>query len=92
LARPENDGTGWVFAGRFFSLMGGFLGVLIGLVLMQSTKTLPDGRKVYTYDEETRKQGKTILYISLIVTAIVLTIILTKSYLIVTEKWFEWEI
>ena len=90
LARPDKEGAGWVFAGRFFSLMGGFLGVLIGLVLMQSTKTLPDGRKVYTYDEETRKQGKTILYLSLIVTAIVLTIILTKSYLIVTGNWFEW--
>lgn len=90
LARPDKEGVGWVFAGRFFSLMGGFLGVLIGLVLMQSTKTLPDGRKVYTYDEDTRKQGKTILYISILVTAITLTIILSKSYLIVSENWFEW--
>lgn len=90
LAKPEHEGRGWVFAGRFFALMGGFFGVLIGLVLLQSTKTLPNGRKVYTYDEITRKQGKTILYISLIVTSIVLTIILTKSYLIVTENWFEW--
>jgi hypothetical protein len=90
LARPEQEGRGWVFAGRFFALMGGFFGVLIGLVLIQSTKTLPDGRKVYTYDEETRKQGKNILYISLIVTAIVLTITLSKSYLIVTENWFKW--
>jgi hypothetical protein len=89
LARPEQEGRGWVLAGRFFALMGGFFGVLIGLVLIQSTKTLPDGRKVYTYDEETRKQGKTILYISLIVTAIVLAITLSKSYLIVTENWFE---
>jgi hypothetical protein len=90
LAKPEQEGRGWVFAGRFFALMGGFFGVLIGLVLIQSTKTLPDGRKVYTYDDETRKQGKNILYLSLIVTAVVLTIFLSKSYLIVTENWFEW--
>lgn len=89
LAKPEQEGKAWIYAGRFFSLMGGFFGILIGLVLVQSTKTLPDGRKVYTYDEETRKKGKNILYISLIVTAIVLTIMLTRSFLIVSGNWYE---
>lgn len=34
---------------------------------MQSTKTLPDGRKVYAYDEATRKKAKRIFIISMIV-------------------------
>ncbi|HUP13893.1 MAG TPA: hypothetical protein VM187_16845 [Niastella sp.] len=90
LAKPEKEGKALIFAGRFFSIMGGFFGVLVGLVLIQSTKTLPDGRKVFTYDEETRKQGKNILYISLIVTAVALTIMLSKSFLIVSGNWLEW--
>lgn len=90
LAKPEQEGKAWVYAGRFFSVMGGFFGILIGLVLIQSTKTLPDGRKVFTYDDETRKQGKNILYISIVVTVIVLVITLSKSYLIVTKNWLKW--
>ncbi|OQP64542.1 hypothetical protein [Niastella populi] len=85
LARPEHEGAGWVFAGRFFAIMGGFFGVLIGLVLLQSTKTLPDGRKVYTYDEQTRKKGKTILIVSLIVFAVCLFFGLSSGYVFVTD-------
>ena len=85
LAKPEHEGRGWVFAGRFFAVMGGFFGVLIGLVLLQSTKTLPDGRKVYTYDEETRKQGKTILIVSLIVFVVCLIFGLFGGYVFVTD-------
>jgi hypothetical protein len=80
LARPEQEGRSWVHAGYFFSAMGGFFGVLIGLVLLQSTKTLPNGRKVYTYDEATRKQAKLIVVISLIVFVVTLTLGLYKWY------------
>lgn len=80
LARPEKEEKGWVYAGYFFALTGGFFGVLIGLVLLQSTKTLPDGRKVRTYDEATRKQAKTILFLSLIVFAVCLTLKLTGKF------------
>jgi len=80
LARPESEEKGWVYAGYFFAFTGGFFGVLIGLVLLQSTKTLPDGRKVYTYDEATRKQAKTILFLSLIVFAVCLTLKLTGKF------------
>jgi hypothetical protein len=85
LARPDKEGKSWVYAGYFFSAMGGFFGVLIGLVLIQSTKTLPDGRKVNTYDEDTRKQGKTILVISLIVFAIFLFFGLTTGHFFITD-------
>jgi hypothetical protein len=85
LARPEKEEKGWVYAGYFFALTGGFFGVLIGLVLLQSTKTLPDGRKVHTYDEATRKQAKTILFLSLIVFAVCLTFKLASGYVFVTD-------
>lgn len=80
LAQPENEEKGWVNAGYFFALSGGFLGILIGLVLLQSTKTLPDGRKMHRYDKATRKQAKTILFLSLIVFAVCLTLKLTGRF------------
>ncbi|HEY8898532.1 MAG TPA: hypothetical protein VIM79_27075 [Niastella sp.] len=85
LAKPEKDGQSWVYAGYFLSVFGGFFGVLVGLVLIQSTKTLPDGRKVHTYDENTRKQGKTIVIISLIAFAIFLYFGLTSGRFLITD-------
>ena len=85
MALPEKEEKGWVYAGYFFALTGGFFGVLIGLVLLQSTKTLPDGRKVHTYDETTRKQAKTILFLSLIVFVVCLTFKLATGYVFVTD-------
>lgn len=80
LAKPEREGKAWVYSGYFFAAMGGLFGVLIGLVLLQSTKTLPDGRKVRTYDEATRAQAKIIIIVSLIVFAITLTFNLFNGY------------
>lgn len=65
LAKPEGNQKGWIFAGYLFALLGGFFGIIIGYVLMSSNKTLPDGNVVHTYDEATRKQGKTILFVSI---------------------------
>jgi hypothetical protein len=85
LAKPEKEGINWVYAGRFFAVTGGFFGIIIGLVLLQSTKTLPDGRKVFTYDEQTRKQGKTIVIISVIVFAIFLIFGLASGRFFITD-------
>jgi hypothetical protein len=85
LARPEKEGINWVYAGRFFAVTGGFFGIIIGLILMQSTKTLPDGRKVLTYDEGTRKQGKIILIISVIVFIIFLAFGLASGHFFITD-------
>lgn len=81
LARPEKVPQAWRIAGYFFALLGGFFGVLIGLAISQSKKTLPDGSRVYTYDDATRKTGKTIIYLSLIVFAVSLTLRLTNAYM-----------
>jgi hypothetical protein len=89
LAKPSS-GSGWSYVGYALSILAAFIGIIVGLVYWTSTKTLPNGKRYYIYDEPTRKRGKNIFILSLIVTAIALTILLAKSYLIVSENWFEW--
>lgn len=42
------------------------IGVLFGLSILQNKKILPDGTKVFTYDEDSRKHGKFMMWIALI--------------------------
>ncbi len=67
LAKPEGNQKPWILTGYFFSILGGFLGLVIGYFLWTSKKTLPNGEKVYAYAEKDRKQGKYIFYIGLII-------------------------
>ncbi len=67
LSKPEENQKSWIFAGYFFSIIGGMLGLIIGYFLWTSKKTLPNGQKVYSYSEKDRKQGKYIFYIGLVV-------------------------
>lgn len=72
LAKPDGNQKGWIVAGYVFSILGGFLGILIGYFLWTSKKTLPNGQKVFSYAETDRKHGKTIFYIGVVVTPVVL--------------------
>lgn len=80
LAKPEESQKAWIYAGYLAAILGGFLGIVIGYVLMTSTKTLPNGEKVYSYSKEDRASGKTIFYLSLVFFPIylILKILLTK--------------
>jgi ABC-type lipoprotein release transport system permease subunit len=66
LAKPEENQKLWIVAGYFFALLGGLLGVIIGYVIMTSKKTLPNGKKVFSYNENDRIQGKIMFYIGII--------------------------
>jgi len=66
LAKPEGGQKPWIIVGYLFSLLGGFLGLIIGYFLWTQQKTLPNGQKVYSYKENDRKQGKYIFFIGLI--------------------------
>lgn len=66
LAKPEENQKPWILAGYFFSLLGGFFGIIIGYLLMTSKKTLPNGEQVYSYCKEDRVQGKMIFYLGII--------------------------
>lgn len=67
LAKPEENQRAWIVAGYIFAFLGGFLGIIIGYFLWTAKKTLPNGKKVYSYSEKDRKQGKYIFIIAMII-------------------------
>lgn len=67
LSKPEEGQGLWIILGYIFALLGGFLGLLIGGVLWQTSKKLPNGDKVPRYSPSVRNQGKIIFIISAII-------------------------
>jgi hypothetical protein len=53
----------WVIIGYISSLFGGFIGMIIGSILMSAQKTLSDGNVVYVFNKRNRKHGRIILYL-----------------------------
>ena len=66
LKKPESTQTYWIVMGYVFAVIGGILGLFIGWHLAWHKKTLPNGEKVYGYNEPDRKHGRTIFYISIV--------------------------
>lgn len=66
LSKPEEKQNLWIIAGYIFAFIGGFLGLFIGFHLSNYKKTLPNGEKVFNYSENDRKQGKRIVFISIL--------------------------
>jgi hypothetical protein len=52
----------WVIIGYISLLFGGFMGMIIGTILISAKKTLSNGNVVYVFNEKNRKHGKIILY------------------------------
>jgi hypothetical protein len=65
IGKPEKGSPFWIAIGYILSL-GGVLGFLFGLAYLNAKKILPDGTRVYVYDESTRNHGRNILIISCI--------------------------
>lgn len=65
LAEPEKNQSKWIKRGYILAITGG-LGFIIGMVICNHKKTLPDGNMVYAYSEQDRKHGKMIIRLSLI--------------------------
>ncbi|MEP3043267.1 hypothetical protein [Nonlabens ulvanivorans] len=72
LAKPDDNQQAWIIAGYIFSILGGFLGLIIGYFLWTSKKTLPNGQKVDSYSLKDKKHDKGIFYIGVIIAPIVL--------------------
>ncbi|MBK9687508.1 MAG: hypothetical protein IPO65_06980 [Saprospiraceae bacterium] len=62
----------WIITGYTFALFGGLISMMIGVQLIWDKKKLPDGRKMYAYDESARNHGRLIFLIGLMV--LILTI------------------
>ncbi|CAN5306419.1 hypothetical protein BH10BAC4_BH10BAC4_04350 [soil metagenome] len=60
LARPEPRQPGLIAAGYIFALVGGIIGVFIGWHISTYKKVLPDGKQVFGFQQEDRKQGRII--------------------------------
>ncbi len=71
LAKPDENQKIWIILGYVLAFLGGVLGIIIGYSLMSSKKTVPNGKRVYSYNENDRKHGKIIFIIGIIM--IVLT-------------------
>ena len=67
LAQPQEAPSTWVLAGYFLAVLGGFFGLFIGWHLWKDYKRLPNGAKVYSFNEKDREQGKNICILSLMV-------------------------
>lgn len=67
LKTPEPPQTSWIIIGYLCSLLGGVFGIFIGWHLWSHKKTLPNGEKVFEYNENDRKHGKRIFYLSLVI-------------------------
>ena len=65
--KTEEASPKWlIFIGYLFSILGGFIGIFIGLYLMNYKKTLPNGETIYGFGKEDRNSGKNVFICSII--------------------------
>ncbi|MCW3122828.1 MAG: hypothetical protein JWQ38_2320 [Flavipsychrobacter sp.] len=65
-----------------FDLLPGVLGIILGLVVYLTRRTLPNGTQIYSYDNKARKQGLYILLVGILSFAL----IVVKFVLYVTGR------
>ena len=80
LSKTEKSSGMWIAIAYLCAVLGllviylGAVGIFIGLMLSTFKKTLPNGQRVFVYDEDNRKHGKRIFAIALVTT--IITIVL----------------
>jgi hypothetical protein len=67
LRAPDAPQTFYIVIGYLAALLGGILGIFIGWHLSNYKKTLPNGDRVYDYNETDRAHGKRIFYLSIVI-------------------------
>ena len=60
--------------GYLMVFLGGFFGVMIGLRIWRGTRTIPDGRLVYEYNQAGRNHGKLMVIIGLLIIVLIVLI------------------
>lgn len=67
LAKQESGSTSWIILGYTLAFLSGVVALIIALPFIFAKKTLPDGRKVFIYNANTREHGKIISLLTVIV-------------------------
>ena len=65
LAIQDKEPRGTIVAGYIFAFLFSIVGIFFGLAFLVTKKTLPDGSRVFAYNESTRNHGKAIFIISI---------------------------
>jgi hypothetical protein len=68
LKKPEKAGIQWLMLGYLSAIFGGILGIFIGYYLSQFKKRIPNGEKVFAYDNYSRNSGKIMFVIGIVST------------------------
>ena len=66
LSKPEIVTSSYLRNSYMFCILGGFVGYFMGRHLYAFRKLLPNGKKVYAFDEASRQKGKKIELIGLV--------------------------
>lgn len=60
LSRPEAVSDNYITGAYLLCLLGGFIGFFMGRHIKAYRKLLPNGQKVYAFDERSRERGKNV--------------------------------
>ncbi|MET0393465.1 MAG: hypothetical protein ABW019_10010 [Chitinophagaceae bacterium] len=78
LSQPEKGLRSWVLAGYFIAVFFSPVGIFFGAYMLNAKKIIPDGNKVFAYDQEIRNHCRIIMIISIILTVAALAGILNN--------------
>jgi hypothetical protein len=81
LRKPESVEPIWIGLGYMAALAGGFFGILMGSLFSNMKKTLPNGERVFVYNEDDRRHGRRIFRLGLVVFLIFMERMLTSTFL-----------
>lgn len=62
----EKNATGWLIAVYIFAALGGFLGIIFGIMVYNDKVVLGDGTKVHKYKQSHRMLGLVGVVLSII--------------------------
>lgn len=81
LRRPKTASKSNLWLGYLLSIFFGLLGIFMGLYYLNDKTILPNGRKVLTFDHQSRAHGLRMTKISLFTSALVIILAFTVNFL-----------
>jgi hypothetical protein len=82
LSQPEKDSKPWIIIGYICAFLFPFFGIIMGVYMLSSKKTLPNGEKASSFSQSTRNSGMIILLISCIVFALAMVLRLFRVFFV----------